>query len=88
MRRELFEETGIKVSSVLYAGSKTFITDCGRRVLNLVFACIHAHGHGQVGSAAELTEVLWLEETELRGLGELPPWAMDTFERALKVFPD
>jgi 8-oxo-dGTP diphosphatase len=44
VRRELLEETGVQVSSITYAGSKTFVTDGGIMVLNLISLPVSTQG--------------------------------------------
>lgn len=60
LKREILEETGVKVVNLVYLESKWFRADDGEPVVDVVFLCKYAGGEAKVGDADEIAEVLWL----------------------------
>ncbi|KKI90003.1 DNA mismatch repair protein MutT [Bacillus sp. SA1-12] len=66
IKREIIEEVGVKViDKVYYVHSKSFVTDKGENVVDIVFLCEYESGEAFPKSPDEVEEVLWLTTEEI-----------------------
>lgn len=82
LRREILEETGVRVVNPVYLESKWFRADDGEPVVDIVFVCDHTGGEARVGDAGEIAEVLWLTAAEVAAHPKAPPWTRASIEKA------
>lgn len=83
LKREIMEEVGIQVSErVHYLESKSFISDKGQVVIDIVFLCKYQSGEPKCMSADEVSAVYWMSSTEILGSKNTPIWLKDSIEKA------
>lgn len=79
VRREIREEVGITVSQELdYIESRTFVTDTGDRVVNVVFLCQHDGGTAHINEPDEIASIQWLTAEEIAVHPDIPPWTQQS----------
>lgn len=83
LKREVMEEVGIQVSDSLhYVESKSFISDIGQVVIDIVFLCKHKSGEPKCMLADEVSEVYWMSYAEILGNKNTPIWIKKSIEKA------
>lgn len=83
LKREIMEEVGIQVSDKLYyLESKSFISDKGQVVIDIVFLCKYQSGEPKCMSYDEVSEVYWMSCTEILGNKNAPIWLKESIEKA------
>jgi 8-oxo-dGTP diphosphatase len=83
LRREIMEEVGIEVSKTLhYVESKSFISDQGQAVIDIVFLCEYQSGEPKCISADEVSEIYWMSSTEIFEHKNVPVWLKESIEKA------
>lgn len=80
-RREVREETGVRVDGVEYVHSNTFVTDRGRDCLNVVTLGEYDGGDARVAAPDEVAAVHWLTVDEVRDRPDTPAFLRDYVER-------
>lgn len=88
LRRELFEEVGVKVKENMeYVRNTSFKLDNGTEVLDLVFLCEFEEGEAFPKSPDEVDEVFWMSADEIVNHPNAPVWLIDSIKEAevLKV---
>lgn len=86
LRREVLEEVGIEVEEKMkYVESKSFITDRGQVVVDIVFICRYKSGEPVCLSIDEVSEVHWMTCTEILNEKSAPMWLKESIEKAEKI---
>jgi 8-oxo-dGTP diphosphatase len=86
LRREIMEEVGIVVSKKLhYVESKSFISDKGQAVIDIVFLCKYEYGEPRCISADEVSEIYWMSSTEILEHKSAPIWLKESTEKAENI---
>jgi 8-oxo-dGTP pyrophosphatase MutT (NUDIX family) len=83
--REVLEEVGIEVEDELvYLESKTFLTDKGEPVVDVVFVCERKGGEARCADL-EVDAVYWMTAEEVMGHEKAPGYLKDTIRAAETV---
>lgn len=84
--REIMEEVGIQVLKTLhYVESKSFISDKGQAVIDIVFLCKYDSGEPKCMSVDEVSEIYWMSSTEILENKSAPVWLKESIEKAEKI---
>lgn len=84
LRREIVEETGLRVGTMHYAGSSAFVADDGEPSILVLFLCEYLEGVAAVREPDELESVSWLTPAAILNHPACPPWMavdLDALER-------
>lgn len=83
IKREILEEVNIKIKNDLrYLESKTFMTDQGHWVVDIVFLCKYKSGKAICHSTEEVSAVFWLTAEDIAKNHQAPIWLKQTIEKA------
>lgn len=83
LRREFREEVGVEIDDYLhYVESKTFISDAGRHVLDIVMLGEYRSGEPTAIDPAEVAEVKWMTTEEIVSSSLTPPWIAQSIRKA------
>lgn len=83
LRRELFEEVGVKVKEkVYYVRNTSFTLDDGSEVVDIVFLCELEDGEPFVKSPDEVDAVYWMTTDEIVIHPKAPIWLIDSIKEA------
>jgi ADP-ribose pyrophosphatase YjhB (NUDIX family) len=86
LRREIREEVGIEIEpQVMYVESKSFVTDDGTPVVDVVFLCRYKSGEAFAAAPGEVAEVNWLTVEEIMANPKTPPWTRSSIEAAERI---
>lgn len=86
VKREILEEVGIEVCDEMhYVKSSFFITQDGKRVINIVFLCKYKQGIPKVVDPNELSAVEWMSYNEIMKHPLIPFWTKESIEKAARV---
>ena len=86
LRREIMEEVGIEVSKALhYVESKSFLSNKGQAVIDIVFLCKHKSGEVKCMSADEVSEIYWMTSMEILEDKNAPIWLKESIEKAESI---
>lgn len=86
LRREILEEVGVSVSDGMrYVESKSFKSDAGRWVIDIVFLAEYASGEPTAVNPAEVAAVHWLNLDEILSHAKTPPWIAQSMRIAEKM---
>lgn len=86
LKREIMEEVGIEVYDDLqYVESKSFFTEKGEPVVDIVFLCRHKSGEPHCASEDEVTGVFWLTAQEILEDVNTPIWVKQSLKIAEKM---
>ncbi len=86
LTREIMEEVGIQVSKTLhYIESKSFISDEGRVVIDIIFLCEYESGEARCMSSDEVSEVYWMSSTEILENKNAPIWLKESIEKVENI---
>lgn len=81
--REIMEEVGIQISkTVHYVESKSFISDNGQVVIDIVFLCKYQSGEPKCMSADEVSDIYWMSSKEVLMDKSAPIWLKESIEKA------
>ncbi|WIV11045.1 NUDIX domain-containing protein [Proteiniborus sp. MB09-C3] len=84
--REIMEEVGIQVSKTLhYVDSKSFISDKGQIVIDIVFLCKYKSGEPKCMSADEVSEIYWMSKAEILENKNTPIWLKESIEKVESI---
>jgi NADH pyrophosphatase NudC (nudix superfamily) len=84
--REVMEEVGIQISkTVHYVESKSFISDKGQVVIDIVFLCKYQSGEPKCMSADEVSDIYWMSSKEVLLDKSAPTWLKESIEKAEKI---
>ncbi len=82
LKREIMEEVGIQVSERLhYVESKSFISDKGQVVIDIVFLCKYQSGEPKCMSTDEVSGVYWMSCAEILESKNTPIWLKESIEK-------
>jgi 8-oxo-dGTP diphosphatase len=80
-RREVREETGVRVGAVEYVYSDTFESDRGRECLNVVTLGEYDGGTAHPAAPDEVGSVQWIAPDDLLGRSDVPEFLAEYVER-------
>ncbi len=83
LRRELKEEVGVSAAAEMrYVESKSFISDSGRHVIDIVFLAEHDGGEPTAIDPAEVAAIHWMTLDEILAHPKTPPWIAQSMRLA------
>lgn len=83
LRRELFEEVGVKVKGKMdYVRNTSFRLDDGSEVIDVVFLCELNEGEPFAKSPDEVDAVYWMSTEEIVSHPKAPIWLIDSIKAA------
>ncbi|KAA0542943.1 NUDIX domain-containing protein [Bacillus sp. BGMRC 2118] len=83
LRRELFEEVGVKVTKKLeYLRNTSFVLEDGREVIDIVYLCEHEEGKPFAKSRDEIDAVYWMSSDEIYSNPDAPIWLIESIREA------
>lgn len=82
LKREIFEEVGVKVSELRYVNSSSFVTAAGIPVIDIVFLCEQAIGEPYAKSPDEVVDVVWKTTEEIINDPKLPHYLRENIKQA------
>jgi NADH pyrophosphatase NudC (nudix superfamily) len=83
LRRELFEEVGVKVKDKMnYVRNTSFKLDNGTEVIDIVFLCEFEKGDPFPKSPDEVDAVFWMSTDEIVNHPKAPIWLADSIKEA------
>ncbi|MDK2954115.1 NUDIX hydrolase [Kosmotoga sp. DU53] len=86
LKREIMEEVGIEVyDDIQYIESKSFLTDKGEPVVDVVFLCRYKSGEPRCVSVDEVSGVFWLSAQEILEDVNTPIWVKQSLRIAEKM---
>lgn len=85
LKREIIEEVGIQVSEPHYVESKSFVSDNGQAVIDIVFLCKYESGEPKCVSIDEVSEVYWMSCTEVLGNVNAPIWLKESIKKVESI---
>lgn len=86
LMREIMEEVDIQISKTLhYVESKSFISDKGEAVIDIVFLCKYKSGEPKCMSTDEVSEIYWMSSEEILGNKSAPVWLKESIEKAESI---
>jgi len=86
LKREIMEEVGIRIYDDLqYVESKSFFTDKGEPVVDIVFLCRYKSGEPYCASKDEVSGVYWLSAQEILEDVNTPTWVKQSMRIAEKM---
>lgn len=75
LKREIMEEVGIQTSKTIhYVESKSFISDMGQVVIDIVFLCKYQSGEPKCISTDEVSDIYWMASKEVLMDKNAPIW--------------
>ena len=80
--REIKEEVDIEIWDIHYLESKTFMTDQGEAVVDIVFTCHYASGTPRCVSNEEVSEIHWMSTNEILNNEKAPDYLKETIKKA------
>lgn len=85
LNREIMEEVGIQVSNEMhYLESKSFISDKGQVVIDIVFLCKYETGEAKCKSIHEVSEIYWMSSSDILENESAPIWLKESIKKAEK----
>lgn len=86
LRRELFEEVGVKVKEKMeYVRNTSFKLDNGSEVIDIVYLCEFDEGEPFAKSPEEVDAVYWMTTDEIVNHPKTPIWLLDSIKEAEKL---
>lgn len=86
LKREVLEEVGVVISDKMsYVESKSFVTNLGNHVMDIVFLCEYVSGSPKANSADEVEEVSWYTLEEIKQNEKTPPWILQSIQKAQEL---
>ncbi|SNZ14163.1 ADP-ribose pyrophosphatase YjhB, NUDIX family [Terribacillus aidingensis] len=82
LKREIYEEVGIKVNDLTYVNSSSFVTDKGTHVIDIVFLCEHISGEPYAKSEEEVAAVMWMSAQEVLENQHSPGYLKENIRQA------
>ncbi len=82
LRREILEETGVKVGEMAYIQSSRFRMDSGTPVIDAAFLCKYESGEAYRADPDEVGAVDWLTFDEIISHPKTQPWTQETVRAA------
>jgi len=86
LKREILEEVGIEIfEENHYVESKSFMTDNGEYVIDIVFLCKYKSGKARCMQEEEVSEIHWMSSEELLNNESAPFWLKDSIQKAYEL---
>jgi 8-oxo-dGTP diphosphatase len=86
LRREIREEVGVEVEDEMaYVESKSFISDNGQAVVDIVFLCRYLSGTPAILEPDEVADIRWMSAEEVHTHPKAPPWTRSSIELAERM---
>lgn len=86
LKREIMEEVGIQVSNEMhYLESKSFISDKGQVIIDIVFLCKYETGEAKCKSIHEVSEIYWMPSRDILENKSAPIWLKESIKKAEKL---
>lgn len=83
LRRELFEEVGVKVkANIKYVRNTSFEIENGSEVIDIVYLCEFDEGEPYAKSPDEVEAVYWMEYEEILSHPQAPIWLKESIQAA------
>jgi len=83
LKREIMEEVGIQVSNEMhYLESKSFISDKGQVIIDIVFLCKYETGEAKCKSIHEVSEIYWMSSSDILENKSAPIWLKESIKKA------
>ena len=83
LKREIMEEVGIQVTNEMhYLESKSFISDKGQVIIDIVFLCKYETGEAKCKSIHEVSEIYWMPSRDILENKSAPIWLKESIEKA------
>ena len=83
VRREIREEVAVEVEDeLIYIESKSFVTDDGDPVIDIVFLCRYRSGEPVAMDSQEVVALAWMTSDEVFAHPKTPPWTRQSIEVA------
>lgn len=84
--REIMEEVDVQVLKTLhYVESKSFISDKGQIVIDIIFLCKYQSGEPKCMSDDEISEIYWMSTTEILENKNTPIWLKESINKAENI---
>ncbi|ERJ11955.1 NUDIX hydrolase [Haloplasma contractile] len=83
--REVREEVLLEIQNLNYLESKSFKTDDGKLVVDIVLTCEHKSGTATPVSKNEVEAVVWMTADEIIACDQVPGYLKETIKRADKI---
>jgi 8-oxo-dGTP diphosphatase len=81
-RREAREEAGVEIGDqIVYVESKSFTSDDGEPVVDIVYLARYQSGEPRPGDPAEVAGLEWLTAAEVLAHPKAPPWIAEGFRK-------
>ena len=85
VRREVFEETGIRVSAEIeYVRSKAFNLTDGTPVVDVLYVGHHESGEPRIADPGEVEVINWMTADEIVAHEKTPPWLVDQVNAVIR----
>ncbi|EQB88859.1 NADH pyrophosphatase NudC (nudix superfamily) [Clostridium punense] len=86
LKREIMEEVGIQVTNEMhYLESKSFISDKGQVIIDIVFLCKYETGEAKCKSIHEVSEIYWMPSRDILENKSAPIWLKESIKKAEKL---
>jgi 8-oxo-dGTP pyrophosphatase MutT (NUDIX family) len=86
LRREIAEEVGVEVApEPEYIESKSFVSDDGDPVIDVVFLCYYSGGTPAIADPGEVRAIRWMTAAEILAHPQAPPWLRQSIELAERM---
>ena len=83
IKRELFEEVGVKVKEkIKFVSNTSFSLDNGSEVIDIVFLCEFEEGEPFAKSTDEVDAVYWMKTDEILNHPRAPIWLKNSIQKA------
>jgi 8-oxo-dGTP diphosphatase len=83
--REIAEEVGITAGDLYYLHSVAFTADDGDICVDVIFLARWISGEAAVNDLDEVASVEWMTADQVRQHPAVPPWTLDSIERAERM---
>lgn len=85
LKREIFEEVGVKVNKLQYVHNTSFSTEGCEHVINIVFLCSYESGDACVKSPDEVEDVMWLTAEEIYNHSKSPIYLKESIRNVESI---
>ncbi len=80
VKREVLEETGLRVSPIDYIHSSIFISNKGNHVLDIVYLCTITGESDRMKTSDEIQELKWMTIEEIKQHPRAQKWLIDSIK--------
>ncbi|MGF7057518.1 NUDIX hydrolase [Brassicibacter mesophilus] len=83
LKREIMEEVGIEISNdIRYIESKSFVSDGGDPIVEVIFLCRYKSGQPYCADTDEVAEIYWMSIDEIIRNEKTPIWVKEGIQKA------